>query len=84
VINRKLSTGILRQKLKSDFRFALADHEMHNDKTFEHDCPCRVTQAICQGSEYLRDARLTGMSGYEDVLNIFGLGRGKLDRSQLA
>lgn len=66
---------MLGEKGQRHVRGALADHEMDGDEALQGDSPRRVAQAVLQGAEYLGDARLAGMGGDEDVLNVLGLGR---------
>jgi hypothetical protein len=68
----------LRQILKCDLRLALPDHQMDDDQAFEDYGPGRVAQAVCQRAENFCDPSLTRVSGNEDVLDIFGFGRGEL------
>jgi hypothetical protein len=68
----------LRQELERYFGLALAYHEVYNDQALEYDCPCRITKAVREGAEYLSHAGFTSMRRDEDMLDILGLGSGKL------
>lgn len=47
---------------------------MDGDEALEDDGPGGVAQAVLQGAEDLADARLAGVGGDEDVLDVLGLG----------
>lgn len=79
VIDGQLPVRILGQILERDFGLALSYHHVHNDQALEDNSPCRVAQAVGEGAKYLGDACFARMCRDEDVLDIFGFGRGELD-----
>lgn len=69
---------ILGQEPQCHLRFALSYHEMDDDQALEDNGPCRVAQTIGKGAEDLSDTCLAGMGRNQNVLDILGLGCGKL------
>lgn len=51
---------------------------MDDNERLEHHRPCRFAKSDMQGSKDLCNARIAGMSCYQDVLDIFGFGCRKL------
>jgi hypothetical protein len=47
---------------------------MKNDKRFEHNGPCRVSESQLECSEYFCDTCFAGVSGHEDMFNVLGFG----------
>lgn len=69
-VNCQLVMRVLRQIFERNLGLALPYHEMHDDQALKHDSPRRIAQAILQCPEDLGDARLTRVSGHEDMLDI--------------
>jgi hypothetical protein len=69
---------VLRQILQGDLGLALAYHEMHNDHALEDNGPCRVAQAVREGSEDFCDAGFTRVRRDQDMLDILGFRGGQL------
>lgn len=84
VVYGQRSARVLGQKLESDLGLALADHQVDDDQALVDDGPGRVAQAVGEGAEDFGDARLAGVGRDEDVLDILGLGRGKLSSGRVS
>lgn len=63
---------------EGDVGRSLADHQVDGDQALEDRRPGRVVNTFLQGAEDLADAKLAGMGGDEDVLNVFRFWRRKL------
>lgn len=57
---------------------------MDNDQSLEADSPGRVAQTLFQGAEDLGDSGLAARRGQQDVFDILGLGRRKLQSRRKA
>lgn len=82
VIDGELARRIARQMAQRDIRLALADHKVHHNQRLEDNRPGAVAQPVLQHAEHLGDALLARVRRHENVLDILGLGRGKLRRAQ--
>jgi hypothetical protein len=74
MIDGQLSMRVLRQELECNLRLALSYHKVYNDQALEDDGPCRVAQAVREGTEDLSDPSLAGMRRDEDMLDILRFG----------
>lgn len=69
---------VIGQVSQRSIQLTLSDHEMEDDERLEDNGPCRVSESYLEGSEYLCDSCLAGMSRHKDVLYVFGFRGRKL------
>lgn len=69
---------MLRQIVERDIRLPLSYHQVDDYERLKDDSPGRVAQAILKRTEDLRDTGFSSMRCDEDVFDIFGFGRRKL------
>lgn len=62
---------LLGDVLQGDIGLPFPYHEVYDDKGFEHNGPSGVAQSVLQGSKYLCDASVSGVSCNKDMLHIF-------------
>lgn len=72
------------QVFEGGIAFSLLDHKMDNDQSLEAYGPGRVAKTLFQRAEDLGNSGLAARCSQQDVFDIFGLGRRKLQSSRVA